>query len=59
MSVNDIVLVTKLVCLVCRYLMRFLQKLAERSDVNKMSTTNLAIVLGPNLLWPQGDRMYV
>ena len=42
----------------CRYLMRFLQRLAERSDVNKMSVSNLAIVIGPNLLWPQGDRTY-
>ena len=38
--------------------MRFLQRLAERSDVNKMSVSNLAIVIGPNLLWPQGDRTY-
>jgi len=39
--------------------MRFLQKLAEHSDVNKMSASNLAIVVGPNLLWSQGDRTCV
>ncbi|XP_060135417.1 SH3 domain-binding protein 1 [Zootoca vivipara] len=36
-----------------RYLIRFLAKLAEQQDVNKMTPSNIAIVLGPNLLWPQ------
>ncbi|XP_077195677.1 SH3 domain-binding protein 1 [Paroedura picta] len=36
-----------------RYLIRFLAKLAEHQEVNKMTPSNIAIVLGPNLLWPQ------
>jgi len=39
--------------------MRFLQKLADRSDVNRMSASNLAIVIGPNLLWPEDEEAYV
>ncbi|KAM9392568.1 rho GTPase-activating protein 17b isoform 2-T4 [Pholidichthys leucotaenia] len=34
-----------------RYLVKFLSKLALDSDVNKMTPSNIAIVLGPNLLW--------
>ncbi|XP_032063757.1 SH3 domain-binding protein 1 [Aythya fuligula] len=36
-----------------RYLIKFLAKLAEHQEVNKMTPSNIAIVLGPNLLWPQ------
>ncbi|XP_065273746.1 SH3 domain-binding protein 1 [Emys orbicularis] len=36
-----------------RYLIRFLAKLAEHQEVNKMTPSNIAIVLGPNLLWSQ------
>ncbi|XP_073940549.1 SH3 domain-binding protein 1 isoform X2 [Castor canadensis] len=42
-----------------RYLMKFLSKLAEQQEVNKMTPSNIAIVLGPNLLWPpqkEGDQ---
>jgi len=39
--------------------MRFLQKVADQSDVNKMSASNLAIVVGPNLLWPADEQTYV
>uniref|UniRef100_A0A8B9W3C9 SH3 domain binding protein 1 n=1 Tax=Bos mutus grunniens TaxID=30521 RepID=A0A8B9W3C9_BOSMU len=35
-----------------RYLMKFLAQLAEEQEVNKMTPSNIAIVLGPNLLWP-------
>ena len=35
-----------------RYLMKFLARLAEEQEVNKMTPSNIAIVLGPNLLWP-------
>ncbi|XP_004845705.1 SH3 domain-binding protein 1 [Heterocephalus glaber] len=35
-----------------RYLMKFLARLVEEQDVNKMTPSNIAIVLGPNLLWP-------
>uniref|UniRef100_UPI00358E76F3 rho GTPase-activating protein 44-like isoform X2 n=1 Tax=Myxine glutinosa TaxID=7769 RepID=UPI00358E76F3 len=38
-----------------RYLVKFLSRLCQSQDVNKMSPSNLAIVLGPNLLWPPGD----
>ena len=34
-----------------RYLMKFLARLAEEQEVNKMTPSNIAIVLGPNLLW--------
>uniref|UniRef100_A0A8C3J948 Rho GTPase-activating protein 44 n=1 Tax=Calidris pygmaea TaxID=425635 RepID=A0A8C3J948_9CHAR len=36
-----------------RYLIKFLAKLTEYQDTNKMTPSNVAIVLGPNLLWPQ------
>ncbi|XP_028975770.1 rho GTPase-activating protein 17a isoform X7 [Esox lucius] len=34
-----------------RYLVKFLSRLAQDSEVNKMTPSNIAIVLGPNLLW--------
>ncbi|KAM9785204.1 rho GTPase-activating protein 17b isoform X4 [Syngnathus typhle] len=34
-----------------RYLVKFLARLAQNCDINKMSPSNIAIVLGPNLLW--------
>ncbi|KFP92534.1 SH3 domain-binding protein 1, partial [Apaloderma vittatum] len=43
-----------------RYLIKFLAKLAEHQEVNKMTPSNIAIVLGPNLLWSEqntGDPM--
>ncbi|XP_069509146.1 SH3 domain-binding protein 1 isoform X2 [Ambystoma mexicanum] len=39
-----------------RYLIKFLSKLAENQEVNKMTPGNIAIVLGPNLLWPRMDK---
>lgn len=41
--------------LLSRYLIKFLAKLTEYQDTNKMTPSNVAIVLGPNLLWPQAD----
>ncbi|XP_051048851.1 rho GTPase-activating protein 17 isoform X5 [Phodopus roborovskii] len=38
-----------------RYLIKFLAKLAQTSDVNKMTPSNIAIVLGPNLLWAKQE----
>ncbi|XP_012863675.2 rho GTPase-activating protein 44 [Echinops telfairi] len=38
-----------------RYLIKFLSKLSEYQDINKMTPSNVAIVLGPNLLWPQAE----
>ncbi|XP_048847990.1 SH3 domain-binding protein 1-like isoform X2 [Brienomyrus brachyistius] len=36
-----------------RYLIQFLARLSEQQAVNKMTPSNVAIVLGPNLLWPK------
>ncbi|XP_016318645.1 rho GTPase-activating protein 44-like isoform X4 [Sinocyclocheilus anshuiensis] len=38
-----------------RYLIKFLAKLTEHQDANKMTPGNIAIVLGPNLLWTHSD----
>lgn len=38
-----------------RYLIKFLSKLAQYSEMNKMTPTNIAIVLGPNLLWAKNE----
>ncbi|XP_039696102.1 rho GTPase-activating protein 17 [Pteropus medius] len=38
-----------------RYLIKFLAKLAQTSDANKMTPSNIAIVLGPNLLWARNE----
>ncbi|XP_062443931.1 rho GTPase-activating protein 17 isoform X3 [Rhea pennata] len=38
-----------------RYLIKFLAKLAQNSDINKMTPSNVAIVLGPNLLWAKNE----
>lgn len=39
-----------------KYLMKFLSKLSEKNQQNKMSTQNIAIVMSPNLLWPQNEN---
>uniref|UniRef100_A0A8C2Q7B9 SH3-domain binding protein 1 n=1 Tax=Cyprinus carpio TaxID=7962 RepID=A0A8C2Q7B9_CYPCA len=36
-----------------RYLVQFLSHLSEQQAVNRMTPSNIAIVLGPNLLWPR------
>eukprot|EP00041_Stephanoeca_diplocostata_P025664 m.677320 g.677320 ORF g.677320 m.677320 type:complete len:134 (+) comp22795_c0_seq10:1318-1719(+) len=36
---------------VLEYLLVFLRSVADHAEVNKMGTSNLAIVFGPNLLW--------
>ncbi|KAM9456847.1 rho GTPase-activating protein 44 isoform 6-T9 [Clarias gariepinus] len=38
-----------------RYLIKFLAKLTEFQDANKMTPGNIAIVLGPNLLWTHSE----
>ncbi|KAJ8254349.1 hypothetical protein COCON_G00209610 [Conger conger] len=38
-----------------RYLVQFLARLSEHQAVNRMSPSNIAIVLGPNLLWPRTE----
>ncbi|XP_060757679.1 rho GTPase-activating protein 44 isoform X5 [Neoarius graeffei] len=38
-----------------RYLIKFLAKLTDYQDANKMTPGNIAIVLGPNLLWTHSE----
>jgi len=38
-----------------RYLVCFFAKVAENSEINKMSSSNIAIVLAPNLIWSEAD----
>ncbi|KAM9296107.1 rho GTPase-activating protein 44 isoform 1-T1 [Gastrophryne carolinensis] len=38
-----------------KYVIKFLAKLTDFQDANKMTPSNMAIVLGPNLLWPQTE----
>lgn len=38
-----------------KYLICFLAKLAQNSEKNKMTPSNIAIVIGPNLLWNDQD----
>lgn len=39
-----------------KYIVCFLAKIAENSEANKMSSSNIAIVLAPNVLWTDGDN---
>lgn len=39
-----------------RYFMRFLARVADNSQVNKMDATNLAVVLGPNVMHVNTNR---
>ncbi|XP_041351595.1 rho GTPase-activating protein 1-like isoform X2 [Gigantopelta aegis] len=41
--------------IILKYIMQFLSEVAAKSDVNKMTPMNLAIVFGPNLFWPKGQ----
>ncbi|CAG9864609.1 unnamed protein product [Phyllotreta striolata] len=38
---------------VLKYIVRFLSRVMERSDLNKMNAQNLAVVFGPNLVWSE------
>ncbi|KAK2571570.1 Rho GTPase-activating protein 44 [Acropora cervicornis] len=38
------------------YLVKFLGKLSENSEVNKMSASNIAIVIAPNIIWSAEDE---
>ncbi|XP_029311844.1 rho GTPase-activating protein 44-like isoform X8 [Cottoperca gobio] len=38
-----------------KYLIKFLSKLTDDQDLNKMTPGNIAIVLGPNLLWMHNE----
>lgn len=46
---------TSSLCVVNRYLIKFLSKLTEHQEMNKMTPGNIAIVLGPNLLWMNNE----
>lgn len=39
-----------------RYLVKFLSKLCDNQSVNKMTSQNIAIVIGPNILWSNEER---
>ncbi|RWS08072.1 rho GTPase-activating protein 8-like isoform X2 [Dinothrombium tinctorium] len=39
-----------------KFLVEFLVKVMDRSDLNKMTASNLAIVFGPNLLWSKNKQ---
>ncbi|XP_060521020.1 rho GTPase-activating protein 8 isoform X2 [Cylas formicarius] len=36
-----------------KYIISFLSRVMERSDLNKMNAQNLAVVFGPNLVWSE------
>ncbi|KAF4528978.1 hypothetical protein B566_EDAN017356 [Ephemera danica] len=42
---------------VLKYITHFLSKVMDRSDLNKMTSSNLAVVFGPNLVWPHNAQM--
>ncbi|ESO84993.1 hypothetical protein LOTGIDRAFT_168254 [Lottia gigantea] len=41
--------------IVLKYIMQFLTQVTEKQAINKMTPMNLAIVFGPNLVWPKGQ----
>lgn len=42
---------------VFKYLIEFLVKVTDRKDFNKMTSSNLAIVFAPNLVWAKHNQM--
>ncbi|KAL4717616.1 hypothetical protein ACJJTC_000765 [Scirpophaga incertulas] len=40
-----------------KYIFNFLWKVQDRSCLNKMTSSNLAVVFGPNLVWPPKAQM--
>ncbi|KAG8222334.1 hypothetical protein J437_LFUL001877 [Ladona fulva] len=43
--------------IVLKYIMQFLSKVMDRCDLNKMTSSNLAVVFGPNLVWSQSGQL--
>jgi len=43
--------------LVLKYIVQFLSKVMDRCDLNKMTSSNLAVVFGPNLVWSQAGQL--
>ncbi|GBP65177.1 Rho GTPase-activating protein 44 [Eumeta japonica] len=41
-----------------RYLIKFLSALTQNQSKNKMTPSNLAIVIAPNLLWPSNESTF-
>ncbi|RZF35175.1 hypothetical protein LSTR_LSTR012380 [Laodelphax striatellus] len=41
---------------VLKYIVLFLSKVMDRCDLNKMTSSNLAVVFGPNLVWSPNRR---
>ncbi|XP_069131577.1 rho GTPase-activating protein 1-like isoform X2 [Argopecten irradians] len=41
--------------IVLKYILQFLTEIVAHSEENKMTSMNLSIVFGPNLLWPKGQ----
>jgi len=52
MPTGDVRVYTWVYVCASRYLIKFLARLAENSEQNKMTAANLAIVIAPSLLWP-------
>ncbi|PNF26991.1 Rho GTPase-activating protein 1 [Cryptotermes secundus] len=42
---------------ILKYIVQFLSKVMDRSDLNKMTSSNLAVVFGPNLVWAQAGQL--
>lgn len=42
---------------VLKYVISFLSRVMERADLNKMTSQNLAVVFGPNLIWSENVTM--
>ncbi|KAL0851825.1 hypothetical protein ABMA28_000129 [Loxostege sticticalis] len=40
-----------------KFIIQFLWKVQDRSCLNKMTSSNLAVVFGPNLAWPPNGQM--
>ncbi|CAO1363416.1 unnamed protein product [Diamesa serratosioi] len=40
-----------------KYVVEFLVQIMDRKDFNKMTSSNLAIVFGPNLVWAKSEQM--
>ncbi|KAK7793841.1 hypothetical protein R5R35_014126 [Gryllus longicercus] len=42
---------------ILKYIVQFLSRVMDRSDLNKMTSSNLAVVFGPNLVWSQSEQL--
>jgi hypothetical protein len=44
---------------ILKYVVNFLTEVVEKSEVNKMTAQNLAIIFGPNLMWSKSQASLV